>query len=706
MIQTKNVGKIWLALCIGIFALAAGETARAADNRYILASQFDWGAKHGFYLEFENSSQGDAPCPLSTMKLALGVADGSSWRYVIDTPVWQYDEDYQVKAVIQPTTAALWMNGALVQQTDGSFAPDQSDFTAASTPSWATGTTQYQVVEESLTVTCSTAKNLNLTFPPPSAKNIALSLLGQNDGKTISGWHPSPADTITIEATFRIITRPTWQSVAPLIDRYGQCVYADWPGKVKTDAQLYAAAKAEDKQLVAWGVPKEFDKYGGYVNAGWKDAATGFYHLAKRNGTWWLITPLGNPCFYTGICNTPLPEGDVTPVTDREQLFAYLPPKTGPFAAAWTGAWGAAGGSGFVGFSAVTEIRTEGANWKTDEAKLAERRMHAWGFAGIGKWDSLANAPSIPVLERGDVPNIGRHPDIFNPDVQDEFVATLRRQIKPRLNDPNVVGWSLGNEYDEIITPDEITTILSKDEHTPAKKALVDYAVKSLYHGDLDKMAAAWHVQAHLPEQFYPVTPTPPASDIEALRHFYATQYYSFIYKTVKSIDPNHLYLGFWIVPNWWVNESDWSLIAPYCDVIGYDRYASQFADANFAHLIRSTDKPILCGEYSFPPNYDNTRAFGTYPAISVGTDAQAGEDYIQWVKDAARNPYCVGVCWFEYRDEPITGRGPDMGRDLVLGEHYAFGLVDVTGRPKMDLVTRVRKANLAAPDWRLHAAP
>lgn len=59
-------------------------------------------------------------------------------------------------------------------------------------------------------------------------------------------------------------------------------------------------------------------------------------------------------------------------------------------------------------------------------------------------------------------------------------------------------------------------------------------------------------------------------------------------------------------------------------------------------------------------------------------------------------------MLWFQYRDEPITGRGPGAGMQLALGEHYAFGMVDTTDRPKWDLVDQVRSANLEATTLRL----
>jgi hypothetical protein len=56
-----------------------------------------------------------------------------------------------------------------------------------------------------------------------------------------------------------------------------------------------------------------------------------------------------------------------------------------------------------------------------------------------------------------------------------------------------------------------------------------------------------------------------------------------------------------------------------------------------------------------------------------------------------------IGVSWFEYRDEPISGRGPGSGPAIIIGEHDAFGLLDTTDTPKYDLVEKVLAANIAA---------
>jgi hypothetical protein len=282
-----------------------------------------------------------------------------------------------------------------------------------------------------------------------------------------------------------------------------------------------------------------------------------------------------------------------------------------------------------------------------------------------------------PVLHRTGVPNLVKHPDIFDSKAQTRFEEVLRGQIEPRKEDPWLLGWSVGNENDECIATDEIKQILAMPDDVPAKRAFVQFAQS---HGkSLD--------------------------DLESLRRFYADRYYNFIYKTVKAIDPNHLYLGMWVTPNWWVNEGDWAAIAPNCDVIGYDYYGTRFDAEPTGRLMAANDKPVLCGEFSCPPHYNGERGFGRYH-ISSPDDAAAGRAYQQWLAAAAQNRNCVGVMYFQYRDQPITGRGPGIvdANTAVSGEDFAFGLTDVTDRLKWDFVTQVRQANLAAARTRLAA--
>jgi hypothetical protein len=88
----------------------------------------------------------------------------------------------------------------------------------------------------------------------------------------------------------------------------------------------------------------------------------------------------------------------------------------------------------------------------------------------------------------------------------------------------------------------------------------------------------------------------------------------------------------------------------------------------------------------------------------SANDDREAGELYIRWITDAARHPLCIGAMWFQYRDQPITGRGPGRGKQLFIGEHTAHGLIEFTDHPKWELVKRMREVNLKAAAIRLQA--
>ena len=67
----------------------------------------------------------------------------------------------------------------------------------------------------------------------------------------------------------------------------------------------------------------------------------------------------------------------------------------------------------------------------------------------------------------------------------------------------------------------------------------------------------------------------------------------------------------------------------------------------------------------------------------------QRGPAYATYLRSAAANPDIVGCHWFQYVDEPLTGR-------LLDGENGNMGFVAVTDRPYGSLVSAAREANLA----------
>jgi len=246
-----------------------------------------------------------------------------------------------------------------------------------------------------------------------------------------------------------------------------------------------------------------------------------------------------------------------------------------------------------------------------------------------------------------------------------------------------------------------VQAILGLSASSPAKKAFVDRALSVIYGGSVNSLAAAWKITATTAADIYASNPAPPAKDLETLRQFYERAYYSTNYQTVKTVDPNHLYFGSWILAG---NSTDWPIAAANCDVVGFDDFSPGPLDSDLQAQFTSTAKPVLLGAWGVPSDYGGTRGFGwsQYTNAMTLSDSVSGDAYAQELASIAANPYVVGAMLFDYYDEPLTGRGNSAGvgnisSNLVIDEDFAFGLVDVTDTPKYDLVNKVRSANIAA---------
>jgi hypothetical protein len=665
--------------------------ADASNCRLYLATQCDWAGHKGFYLDMEGGQ-------LASLPLNLAVADGQDWHITSKVPGFVQGREYHVKAQVGPAQAVLWLDGAEVGETKGAWEPLAANLTLNERPGWANEVGDWMCTVRRLETTLThqgkrpvktvhdfsdmASRPLELRFFEPCVATTTALEAQRSDSLTVELWMSfGPSDH-----------RP----YAPFIDRYGQCRYADFPGKVTADEQLVQDMADEDARLAQIPPSADHDKYGGYRKGSWHEAPTGFFRTLKRDGRWWLVSPRGNPCFFTGLCGGVMDVWEATPITGREYLFEWLPPRDGVWQEVWQRhLWSPTDETDYVALYACNLARKYGEGWRQKAAERYLRRARALGFTG-GKWAAPRGTVDIPVLNLAQTPKLVEHPDVFDPAVCEALARDLAAQIAPRRNDSWVLGWSVGNEYGEIIKRAEVRQILAMPETTPARGALVEYALRELYAGDEGRLRAAWKLDQG-------AAPAAPDADVEQMRRLYEDRYYAALYAAVKAADPNHLYLGNWIVPGWWEDEEDWRIHARHLDVIGYDRYAPTFSDERLLRLQAETDKPTFCGEWGIPQWYDGRRGFGMF-GVHARDEAESGELYCQWVRDAARDPHCVGLSWFLYRDQPLTGRGPSGGDGLVCGEHWAFGIVDGTDRVKWDLVTRMREANLQAARWKLEA--
>src|SRR2546421_5372155 len=74
---------------------------------------------------------------------------------------------------------------------------------------------------------------------------------------------------------------------------------------------------------------------------------------------------------------------------------------------------------------------------------------------------------------------------------------------------------------------------------------------------------------------------------------------------------------------------------------------------------------------------------------VGAGRESERGPAYARYLRAVADNPDFVGAHWFQYLDEPLTGRTLD-------GENAHIGFVTVADVPYEGLVDAARAANLA----------
>jgi hypothetical protein len=478
----------------------------------------------------------------------------------------------------------------------------------------------------------------------------------------------------------------------PCIDTFGQYRHKDWPGKIKSLGDLEARREAERKELETLTGPKNWDKYGGSA-LGPQLKATGFFRTEKSAGKWWLVDPDGRLFFSHGIdCVRAL---DSTPVEERDNWFADFPGRQLEFAAfrshgfALKGHYAGRSPECFS-FVGANLFRKYGPNWHDQYARLIHQRLRSWGLNTIANWsddstrrlrltpytDSIGSGHTQPIA--GSEGYWGKFPDVFDP----EFAENLRHAMAAKRGDSAGDPWCIGYFSDnEMSWGDNVSLAvgaLQSPADQPAKQAFLD-DLKSKY-SDVEKLNHAWGTQydswdALLQSRLAP-DKTKAEGDLAAFYTRAAEQYFRVVRETIKAVAPNQLYLGCRFA---WVNARAAAAAAKYCDVVSYNLYHVSVADFRFNG---GADVPLIIGEFHFGAL---DRGLFHTGLVALPNQKARAETYIDYVRGALRHPQFVGCHWFQYFDEPTTGRTYDE-------ENYQIGFVDVADTPYAETIGASRE--------------
>jgi hypothetical protein len=424
----------------------------------------------------------------------------------------------------------------------------------------------------------------------------------------------------------------------PLIDEFGQYTHAQWPGKAYSLKDLKAVWAAEETALETPLTNR--DSYGGFLNTQAK--VTGFFYVKKIHGQWWFVGPDGHLFFSSGINGVTVTS--ITHVKGREDLFAALPPRNlVPL------------GPGAASFYVWNLQRRFGDDWPAKWADLTTRRMAAWGFNTMQNW-GRANPvePRVPYAlmmrdwQAGD--SIMGLPDVYADNFASRVDQIAAGQLDSRKNDPYMLGYFIGNEpswpghesllCDRVLAGPPTATqtrlkVFLANGDTPTRRKEFVLAAFKVY---VDTINAATH------------------------RH-----------------DPHHLNLGMRFGEG---ANSDIVKITRHFDVFSLNDYSDAPSRAMLDRIYSLTKRPILIGEFHFGTP-ERGMSEGLVPTMN---QVERAAGYRYYVEQSAADPAVVGVHWFQWLDEPVSGRND--------GENYNIGFVDVTDQPYPEMVASAKLMN------------
>ncbi len=426
----------------------------------------------------------------------------------------------------------------------------------------------------------------------------------------------------------------------PVVDELGQWIPGDWPGKIKNLDQLKKEWAAEESSLGKGEFG--FGRYGGYLNT--KIKATGFFRVEQIDGRWWFVDPEGHLFFSTSSTGMGNGGGD-SRLQGREDYFAAMPPiEPSPLP----------NRRPRTGFYSWNLARRHGDPSSTKWIDLAIKRMESWGLNTIGNWsdsrlwDAKRKAYQVNLRGWGMGAGYLGMPDVYSEEWVKLVDKEAAEQCAPRKNDPWLLGYFVANE-----PPWEGRESLVVDIILDRPPSAIQREAKTfLAAGDTPERRKQFIYKAF--ERFLEV-----------------------INAAIKRHDPNHLNLGLRFGGG--VPPAEMLKASKAFDVYSMNVYSTAVNPKVMDRIYQATGLPIIVGEFHFGVPERGLAA----GLVQVRDQAERGLAYRYYVEQAASHPAFIGSSWFQWVDQPSTGR--------MDGENYNIGLVDVMDRPYPSMVEAMK---------------
>lgn len=454
----------------------------------------------------------------------------------------------------------------------------------------------------------------------------------------------------------------------PVVDAFGQWIPAEDSGRVRSMQQLQEQWHSEQATLLAGqgGDAYGYGKFGGY--RGTQLEATGFFRVVKHDGRWWLVDPEGLLFFSSGANLVTDWSGTFARATSwrgfevasRESLFEELPPASlRPPPWAWDAHIPQVS---FFTWNLQRRFGQSEAQRREAWMDFTFRRMADWGLNTLGNWSDpemlrKGRAPYVFSLYGWGIEDasIMGMPDVYSKSWEERVERKARELCSGFADDPWLIGYFLGNE-----------------PPWPGRESVVVDAILAGADSATRRHLEQWLAQGDTPQR--------------RVEWVYGSfkRFLDVVIAAVRRHDPDHLILGMRYAA---YPPKEMLEVSAGFDVISINSYLAAPDPKLLERIAQVLDKPVMIGEFHF-----GTPSRGLAGGLAVvQSHRDRGVAYQYYMEQAAANPAVVGAHWFQWVDQPVTGR--------LDGERYNTGFVDVTDRPYPELVEFMRRTHARLKD-------
>ncbi len=327
--------------------------------------------------------------------------------------------------------------------------------------------------------------------------------------------------------------------------------------------------------------------------------------------------------------------------------------------------------TGDGGDTLLTFRRVENRTWDLSSYGSVDFRVTNTGTEPVVVWGRAANPDGEENRDQT------RNAISISPGASDLLRVRLVRRPK--------IGYFVDNELGWLWRPRAAhvgQVAIQRGRGTGSKLKFVEMLREK--YGSVEDLNAAWDREHESWDALIDCTEEPDMGNpiiLEDCGDFgmaFAEHYFSHTREVLDDVAPNHLYLG--VRFHGHIDRELVALASRYIDVVSYNIYDN--TPSGRANQYREIDVPILIGEFSTGNNMVQT-PFRYEGELSPRPEHRT-EGLERYLQSAFSHPMIVGAHFFQYRDQPLTGRAD--------GEAGTRGFINATDTPHFDMIQTNRR--------------